>query len=574
MTSRLPAPAPPQSSVPHRLDAGLWFAFCVLALFAIPVGFVSNDGLGHSRSFASGEWPLNPNHLLFEPLGAGWQSLWARLAPGRAGVDALKLLSALAGAAAVALFRLRVVPLVPLLVEKGGRSGRIEQLEPDGSRWRANYATAWVGLSSAFLRLWVSDEIHMIQMPFVIGLAGEALRLLAVPSWRGGLRAGVAAGLATLAFISNALLAVSLALSIVLFRPAAGGRRPAHLAVAGLAVAALLVTLPVFLFAAGRAVGERGAVAGTGGTLAWLSHGRLGGDGALARGESGYGLELGPRGLGEALLRAGYGAASALVDLQPLAAAVRDRERPTWAAILGGLACLAGAAVMLRGVVCCLEARSSSPLRRVGLLAFVWGLPILGFGVLWNNSDDQFYFQLAPIFGLLAAISVPSTSRRKLWLLLGLGALFFNLADVTARRILYPRAERIAELSAATDGACLVVVPGFDEAELVLRLAPQVAAPPRLSIVDLATRWPPEEGLARLERRISDCIRSGRSGHGGHDAGRVVFVDLFDTPPARNPWKYLRRLGYSHGEVLSRLEPVARASPTVPTGPFLLRSIP
>ncbi|MBP9147126.1 MAG: hypothetical protein KBI44_21820, partial [Thermoanaerobaculia bacterium] len=92
MTSRLPALAPAQSSVPHRLDAGLWFAFCVLALFAMPIGFVSNDGLGHSRTFASGEWPLNPNHLLFEPLGAGWQSLWARLAPGRAGVDALKLL--------------------------------------------------------------------------------------------------------------------------------------------------------------------------------------------------------------------------------------------------------------------------------------------------------------------------------------------------------------------------------------------------------------------------------------------------------------------------------------------------
>lgn len=571
MTSRLPALAPAQSSVPHWLDAGLWFLLCIVALWAVPIGFVSNDGLGHSHTFASGKWPLNPNHLLFEPLGAGWQSLWARLAPGRAGVDALKLLSALAGAAAVALFRLRVAPLV---VERDGRCGRLEPPEPDASRWRANYATAWVGLSSAFLRLWVSDEIHMIQMPFVVGLAGEALRLLAVPSWRGGLRAGVAAGLATLAFLSNALLAVSLALSMIFFRPAAGGRRPAYLAAAGLAAAALLVTLPVFLVAAGRAVGERGAVAGGGGTLAWLSHGRLGGDGALARGESGYGLELEPRGLGEALLRAGYGAASALVDLQPLAAAMRDRERPTWAAILGGLACLAAAAVMLRGVACCLRARSPSPLRRVGLLAFVGGLPILGFGVLWSNSDDQFYFQLAPLFGLLAAISVLSTSRRKLWLLLGLGALLFNLADVTARRILYPRTERVAELAAATDGACLVVVPGFDEAELVLRLAPQAAAPPRLSIVDLATRWPPEEGLARLERRISDCILGGRSGQGGHDAGRVVFVDLFDTPPARNPWKYLRRLGYSHGEVLSRLEPVARASPTVRTGPFLLRSIP
>lgn len=538
-------------------------------LWAIPIGFVSNDGLGHSQTFALGTWPLNPNHLLFEPLGAAWQSLWARLAPARAGVDALKLLSALAGAAAVALFRLRVVPLVL----------------PGGDRWIANYATAWVGLSSAFLRLWVSDEIHMIQMPFVAALAGEALRLLAAPSWRGGLRAGLAAGLATLAFVANALLGGSVALALLLRRPTGGGRRAALAAAGGLVGAALLVTLPAYLLAARLAVGvaPTTAAAGTaqparaagavdaGAALAWLSHGRLGGEAALGRGESGYGIELSARGLGEALLRAGYGAASALVDLQPLAAAVRDGETPTRSALLGGLACLAAAATLLQALAGSRRAPATAPLRHAGRLALIWGVPILGFGVLWNNSDDQFYFQLAPLFGLLAAISVLPPARRRLWLVLGLSALAFNVADVTSRRILYPRAERIAQLAAATGGACLVVVPGFDEAELVSRLLPPAQAPAVLSITDLAVRWPVTQGMVHLERRISACTHPG---HGGRAAGRVVFVDLFDTPPARNPWKYLLRLGYSHGEVLARLEPFGRASPTLRSGPFRLRSIP
>ena len=92
----------------RKIDTLLWFALPVLLLFLVPVGFVSNDGLGHSRSFADGSWGLNPNHLLFEPLGAWWQSLWA--GSQREPVDVLKLLSALCGAAAAALVRYGVAP--------------------------------------------------------------------------------------------------------------------------------------------------------------------------------------------------------------------------------------------------------------------------------------------------------------------------------------------------------------------------------------------------------------------------------------------------------------------------------
>ncbi|MEO8276366.1 MAG: hypothetical protein ABI639_09105 [Thermoanaerobaculia bacterium] len=525
-------------------DAAIWALATLTILGLIPIGFVSIDGLGHSHEFADGRWSLNPNHLLFEILGAGWQGLWATIAPARAGVDALKLLSALAGALAVGIFRWRVIPQLGI------------------GRWPANYATAWVAFSSAFLRLWVSDETHMIQMPVVVALAAQGLALYARPTFRRGLKTGLLVGIAALTFISNALLGVALALALLGARHGAPSRRQRLAAIAGIAGTALLVTVPALFLAASITAGATGATGES--RLSWLSHGRLGTSAAMPRGESGYGLELTPHGAAEALMRATYGSASALVDLTPLAAAVRDRTAPSLRVLLGAAAFLSAAAGVLFALFFIRRADPSSAEGRARRLIVTFTVAILFFGFCWSNSDDQFYFQLAPVFGLLAglAVSTGSRARRRLCLSLGLAGLLSNVIDVTSTRILYPRAQRVAELSAATAGACLVVLPGFDEAELIFALAPAAATIPHVAITDLATAGIASAGLERLLARIEDC--SARR-------GRVVFVDIFDTPLARNPWKYLRRLGYEHAAVADRLAPFAGES-TTEFGPFSVRN--
>jgi len=531
----------PASSRSDRLDATLWLVLCLAVLWAVPVGFVSNDGLWHSRKFADGSWSLNPNHLLLEPLGALWQGLWARLDPAREGFDALKLLAALAGALAVALFRLRVVAFVAT------------------RRWVANYGTAGVAASSVFLRLWVSDEIHMIQMPCVVAFTAEAVRLIVRPSLRDGARAGVALAFAALCFVSNVLLGVSLGLYLLFRRQSTREPTANRNAVLGFALSAFLVLAPAYTLATLHA---RGA-ARSGDALSWLSHGRFGAASPLARGESGYGLEMDPRGLALGGLRALYGAASALVDLSPLAAAVRDRSTPPPAAVCGALAFLAAASGTLLAYRRCLRARPASSLAVVGNTALVMTVPLLVFGFLWSNSDDQFYLALAPTFGLLAAVAATELPRPGLWLALGLAALTWNLADVTRGRLLYPRAERIADVETATAGACLVVFPGFDEAELALELSASSTLD-RLSIAALATSLPPGEGLRELDRRIEACMRRG---------GPVALIDLFDVAPERNPWRYLARLGYSHAEVLRSLRGQASAAATTLHGPFSVRTL-
>ncbi len=282
--------------------------------------------------------------------------------------------------------------------------------------------------------------------------------------------------------------------------------------------------------------------------------------------EGAYGLVRSWRGVGEAVVRAGYGAASALVDLTPVAAAVRDHEAPSLRVILGVLAFLAAAGAMLAGLGTALRRREEAD-RGALLILAAWLAAILGFGVFWNNSDDQFYFQLAPAFGALAA---RMTARRSLnrgrglaiVLTLSLAGLLWNLIDVASDRVLYPRQERMALLEREVRGACLAVTPGFDEPELLLAMSQAKVG--RTSIANLAIGLPVAEGLGLLHRRIERCLDAG---------GRVVLIDLYDTPPERNPWKYLRRLGYDHAAVERSLGDLPVESASRQVGPFKIRRV-
>jgi Dolichyl-phosphate-mannose-protein mannosyltransferase len=522
-----------RASAADRIDALLWFVVPVLLLSTIPIGFVSNDGLGHSREFAAGIWHLNPNHLLFEPLGAWWQNLWMSHGTDRQPVDVLKLLSVLSGALAAGLFRYSVAPRLA------------------DSRWAANHATAWLAFSSAFLRLWISDETHMIQMPFVVAMAWTALRYLERPSFGRALTLGAAVGLSALTFISNLILGAALAVALAVWHL---WRREVRLAVrstAAIGIGAVLAGGPIFLAVWLHTQGAPGF-------FAWLTH--YGGSEQPTRVQAAYGLVGSWRGLLESVARALYGTASALVDLSPAVAAVRDRQAPSPGVILGVLAFLAAAAALLYGLATALREPSNPASHGALVLTVAWLVAILGFGIVWNNSDDQFYFQMAPAFGALAA-RIPGRRGRAaaVFLSLSLAGLLWNLIDVSSRRVLYPRWERMGLLAKEMRGACLIVYPGFDEPEMLLQLSRSADSMPQISVTHLASRYPATEGIRILTDDIERCLDAGR---------RVVLIDIFDTPPDRNPWKFLRRVGYDRREIERSLErlPLERTSRRL--GPF------
>ena len=538
-------PRSPPSSPPdqhHRLDALTWLLVPALALAVLPNGFVSADGLGQSLAFSTGRWHLNPNHLLFDPLAAGWIAAWKLAGCHRHPVDVLEVLSGISGALALALFRLLVAPRLA------------------ATRWLANEATAYVAFSSAFLRLWVADEVQMVQMPFVVLVAAVAIRRLEGDRRGLSLALGVAVGLAALFFVSNALLGVTLAAAISWQHLARRETRRAAASVAAIAAGMTLAAGPPLLAAwLPRAQ--------TIGLLDWLT--RYDGGASSTRVTGAYGMAMSPAGVLTASVRAAYGAASSLVDLAAPAALWRDRQPATLAALIPAVAFAAAvAALAIHGTAAWREAANGRAARSPALLlALAWVSAVLAFGVFWDNSDDQFYFQLAPIFGVIAA-SAPTAWRRRpaAWLgaALGAAALLWNVGDVATHRLLYPRADRAALIEREVAGACLVVFPGFDEAQLLLSLSPRAVKVPRLSIVEVAIAAPAATGLPRLTKRIDACLLRG---------GRVVLLDVFATPRLRAPWKYLLRLGYERRAVEAALAGIAGETPTRRSGPFTVREI-
>ena len=482
------------------LDALCWSLLSALVLLLLPIGHLSADGLGQSHNFSTGFSGWNPNHLLVEPLGAGWMSLFEAGSRAEA-ADHLRRLSILAGSLAAGLFRFGVA----------------KRLAP--SRLAANQATAWLAFSSAFARLWVMDEIYMTQMPAVVGVAWLVLRYLEKPSFPRALAAGASATLAAAFFIENLLLGPALTVAL--------WKRPRH---AAGALLGQLAAAPAFATAwiASRTPH---------GFLDWLTS--YAGGVHPARVSQAYGMTD----LFESTARAFYGAACALVDLAPLVAAFREQQMDLTAA-LRVLAFLAAASALL-------FARDRSAI----LLAGVFAAAVLAFGIYWNNSDDQFYVQLAVAFGALGA-RLPRKAA-----VLGVIALLWNVVDVAHRRVLYPRQERLAAIERGLGDAGLIVYPGFDELEVLLALEPFA---PRVSITGYSVSFPPEEGLERLSSTIRDTLREGRS---------VAVVDVVDVAPTRPPWKFLKKMGYDQARVVDALGSFAMESSPERAGPFTVRWI-
>ena len=204
-------------------------------------------------------------------------------------------------------------------------------------------------------------------------------------------RCGAAIGLAALCFISNLLFAVSAAVALTL-RPAQRGESKRRLLLPGSLLVGTAATL------------------GAGSWLGWLlirparSYpvwlGSYSGS-ELGRLESVYGPQS-AGGMVESVTRALYGAASAIVDLAPAVVAVRDQGLLLPAVLRVAVILVVVAALGVAAVHVLREWRAK-PNRRCLLINLVWWPVVLLFGIYWNNSDDQFYFQLAVPVGCLAA---------------------------------------------------------------------------------------------------------------------------------------------------------------------------
>jgi hypothetical protein len=499
-------------------DAARWGVVAALLLVLVPVGWVSPDGLHQADLARSGSWRPNPNHLLNEPLNAAWLAITDRWAPAALPVDRLRRLSGLWAALAIAAFRRLLAPRLA------------------SSRGAANYATAWFAGCAVFAILALSAETYVLQLPVLVVAAALLLRLQERVRPRDALALGATLGLAALCFVSLALLLLS-ALCLGFAHPGDGARavrRRSLEVVAGF----VLVTLPSFWLV--------WRTAGGGGFLSWL--GGYGGAPELGRLAAAYGLHDASA-IGGAALRALYGAVKSVVDLVRAVAQWRDEGLRAWPMLRAAVAALAlWSLAGGRG--------RGEPRNAWTLIAFVVP-PTLLFGLLWNNSDEQFYAPLAIAVGALAA---QCGARSRAAVLAGALALIWNAVDLTARIVLYPRAERLAALAQLTAGSDLVIYPGYDELQALLRLDPPAARV--VSLTGIATVLPPASGLERLRQDAQAVVARG---------GKVLVLDIYDRPPLAPPWKFLRSLDYDPPAVRAALADLPYAGPARRSGPWTVR---
>lgn len=513
------------------LDAAVWGGVSAVVLALLPIGAVSGDAIMYSQMLPGGGWSLNPNHLLLEPAMAAWLDIASALGLDRPVPDRLKLFSVLCGALAVGLFRWLVAPRVA--------DGRLE----------GNHATAWFSLGAGFVALWVSGEGHMLQMPFLVlgaaaalehGRSGELV-------WAVGSALSVAA--AALAYISNAVVLAGVVAALVILHVVRG--RPRVAGVVGLSAAAAAVTL----LAGGLLAGCMASGCGGLGFADWVMSYRGGGGTGIARG---LGASLAE--LAYAAARAIYGTANVVVDLAPTVEAVRDQGSfPAWSAGAVG-ASLASVALLGGGAVRLWGSRDRSGRRAAFLVATAWCAAVLAFGVYWNNSDDQFYFQLAVPMGMLAAAVPAGSPGGGRWIAAaGAAALAWNVGAAVQGSVLYPRGDRVAALGAAVEGAGLVVYPGHGEVGRLLYFVDRDLYGESLSVMSLAQERRPDEGLRDLEVRVRGELSAGRPVH---------VIDVFDVPPLQLPWKALAELGYPQEEVAAVLGRFPRRPGPAEASPF------
>jgi len=490
----------------RMLDTLMWLVgSSVLFLLILPIGYVSGDTVPLAERLAEGSWVWNPNRLLMEPGAALWVQLLSPFRPEHSLPDQLSMLSLLSGAVSIGVVRGWIAPRV---AER---------------RWVKNLATAWFALGAAWAIVLLYGYPVMLQMPFLVVMVAL---LLASPA--GGkpsllALAGAAGGLAALAWISNAIIVASLGFALGWLAWRGHGPRAAATRMAifgGSAIAVLFVPLGL--------VWNQIVITDLG-FLEWM---RAYGGGVDSQLAEQFGIEPGIVGLGLAVVRASYGAVRATVDLAPLAAWFRGAEIDGFRLAARVIAFAAGVAALLALFARGVRTSSTPTPGRTGVLVLMTALviPVLLFGILWNTTDDKFYFQLA--IPLAMAIGTMDWWWSREWwpvVLLASIPLVYNAFDVMDRYVLYDRGGKVAALDRAYGAADLVIMPGYDDVGKLSYFVPE-RGEGRRAITWFADRYPPNEGIPEFQRMLSDARES---------CSRVVVVDIMARTGGGNPWRIL-----------------------------------
>lgn len=517
----------------------IFVAGTYLCLFRIVLP--SGDGLHYATLIQKQILVWNPNHLLMEPTGYGWYRLVGMLGIPITISESLRLLSGAASVLALLLFH-------KVLLEIGVRSWSVRIISVFGLFFSRN-----------FLSMAISDEFFMIQMPWLVTALWIGIRWTRkCDDSKSGryslLLLGVLLAISAVISINNAFLLLSIGF-IVSFTCTAEKRwTVGH--TAWLWSSAIAVIAVIFCLAHHYSGTDENPAT-------WILSYQGNSNGGV---NTMYGLDWSPRGIAISAARLVYSSFTNFLDSGGLGGILKSwlsstplEFKPDYLEIVSGAVLL----TMIGGIQCLLLiwflrfGRKSS----IALHCAAWFCAYVSFNFLWDNSDDQFWFQLLPVVWVLFVLYIGKSnfepqlpplsrlSRRPSVFLVVFGIVIVMLMMLNTFQVVIPRtsvrfsAERDAHRQLLREGD-LEIIPGWDPYGW---LSPSDDYPKfrSLKMMNLALGSSGREfSITELPDIVREHLLSGK---------RVIVARLYGRDRSARPWDGLRRLGWPRSEIQALL---------------------
>lgn len=503
----------------------LAFVAAVLgAYLALLPGAPHLDGIRWADAIAAHRIDVNPNYLLMQPLVMWAFSVWESLGGSSDPVHFAKLFDALCGAVSLAVMAATLRALgVGMAV-----------------RWCCLLLTAF---SANFLLLATSDHIKLVTAPFLFAGLHFAVLQAREPTPLRAAATGVSLSLAVCTLVNAVVWGALLAPVIWLVSGPDAARRLRHAAL--YCVAAGLPALAVVLaFHAADASGVP--------LLEWLT--RYSAD-PEARGDGFQGVSLLTLGrFAFAILKNFVHAPDLSAAAKAALSGVAPPPASAWAALNAVAATVAVAGLgALVGALCVgfVRGRLDPVDRRVLLVLGSMAAAFLLFGFAWNDSDEEFWFQITPPLALAAGLAVDRGTAPR-WGMPALAAVAGTLAlnqlvSFAVPRAVYPYAENLAALRTDLSDCGYIL---YDEpdwrGELMMGLRRESDLAPH-SIMTLARAHRFEMGplTAAIEAGIAEAHAQGRP---------FCVVGIFEASDYEFPWtNFAERFGITRARFVEVL---------------------
>jgi hypothetical protein len=518
------------------IERGIVLIAAALYLWLLRTVIPSGDGQVYAYNIGVGALVWNPNHLLMDPAGYGWWHLLSALGLDISPLDALKLIAGVSTLITLVIFDAVLVA--------AGVSSRVIRL------------SAVVGLfaSRNFLTMAISEEFFMLQMPFLLLALWLIVKMTddnAVGSTHRAAAIGGCIGLSAAISIHNVFLGMFLA---GYFLATGRGVREKLGLLCAFGAAAAAVMVPVFLAGYFFSAADSNFIT-------WMVAYQGTEDNPS---NNLYGIVLSAKGIALSLGRLAFNTFANVTSFGALGTVLKsvafgdplEMQLNLPQVILGAALLIVTVVGLTLLAYWMLRKLRVEPVVQLGL---AWIVAYYAFNFFWDDSSDQFWFQILPPLWLLLALcvsqmhdnplSTQAARRARMALPVLVGALLIlNTNMEVAPKALVDVEELTRRHRNLVQGGDLELIPGRDG----FRWIAADASFPAIEQVNLmnaalAPREDPQH-ISQLAARVERHLAAG---------GRVIVARVYQRDKEPGPWDNLRKLGWPRERIqqeFSRLQ--------------------